>query len=103
MSAKNCATVSRDLAAKIEELDQARSVANIAASAVVQNFDDDADIEAFDGDAKKLGKSLTAERKRNLFLEEQLRASMARVQELKSRGRSKSGQNANQKHSRPTG
>lgn len=78
----------RDLAAKIEELDQARAAANIAASAVLQNFDDELDLDDFDGDAKKLAKSLTAERKRNAFLEEQLRASMSRVQELKSKGRS---------------
>lgn len=77
----------RDLAAKIEELDQARSVANIAASAVVQNYDDDIDLSEYEGDAKKLAKSLAAERKRNNFLEEQLRASMARVQELKSKVR----------------
>ncbi|MCZ4273643.1 hypothetical protein [Maritalea porphyrae] len=78
----------RDLAAKIEELDQARAAANIAASAVLQNFDDEEDIQAYEGDAKKLAKSLAAERKRNAFLEEQLRASMTRVQELKNKGRS---------------
>jgi len=78
----------RDLAAKIEELDQARAVANIAASAVVQNFDDEDDLDIFEGDAKKLAKTLKAERKRNAFLEEQLRAAITRVQELKNRGRS---------------
>lgn len=77
----------RDLADKIDELDQARSVANIAASAVVQNFEDEADISAYAGDAKALAKSLAAERKRNAFLAEQLRASMTRVQELKIKGR----------------
>jgi len=77
----------RDLANKIEELDQARATANIAASAVVQNFDEDINEAELEGDAKKLAKSLTAERKRNAFLEEQLRASMARVQELKARSR----------------
>ena len=78
----------RDLAQKIEELDQARAAANIATSAVVQNFDDEIAIGELDGDAKKLAKALIAEKKRNAFLEEQLRASMGRVQELKSKSRS---------------
>ncbi|MGJ8529107.1 hypothetical protein [Maritalea sp.] len=78
----------RDLAQKIEELDQARAAANIATSAVVQNFDDEIAVGELEGDAKKLAKSLIAEKKRNAFLEEQLRASMNRVQELKSKSRS---------------
>ena len=77
----------RDLAQKIEELDQARAAANIANSAAAQNFDAEIDESALEGDAKHLASALATEKRRNAFLEEQLRASMARVQELKSKAR----------------
>lgn len=77
----------RDLAQKIEELDQARAAANIANSAVAKGYDVDVEESEFTGDAKKLSQALAAEKRRNAFLEEQLRASMNRVQELKSKAR----------------
>lgn len=77
----------RDLAAKIEELDQARAAANIATSAVAQNFEDELPIDLQNADTRQLSNALNAERKRNVFLEEQLRATMSKVQDLKSKAR----------------
>ena len=53
----------------------------------MHNFEEEIDTKSLNGDAKKLAAALDAEKRRNAFLAEQLRASMNRVQELKSKAR----------------